>query len=179
MACNSLLYLVNLACSDYLLADHLHNGISKQSSSLTNMDPVTYNYINNALAEARLLGCLADSDVVACLSPAYASIDSDRQSAPVNHALLALTNHNSNYPKHPQFLKSNVDKKASSVIKELQNHLDQCQATIAHLLLENEAMVSLAQTLGSQHDQVSEAVYLAHEAHLAKVLETVKDTHLH
>jgi hypothetical protein len=49
----------------------------------------------------------------------------------------------------------------------------------ARLQRENEAMVSLAQTLGAEHDQVSEAVYLAHEAHLAKVLPTVKDTHLH
>jgi hypothetical protein len=62
--------------------------------------PVAYNYINNALAEARLFGCLAD--VVACLSPAYASIDANRQSAPVDHALLASTRHNQTIPRAPK-----------------------------------------------------------------------------
>jgi hypothetical protein len=72
-----------------------------------------------------------------------------------------------------------VDKKASSVIKELHNHLDQCQAMIARLPRENEAMLSLAHTLGAQHDQVFEAVYLAHEAHLSKVQPTATEAHLH
>ncbi len=96
MACNSLLDLVNLVQSDYVqvLADHLSNGIHKQSrsSGLINSDQVAYNYINNALTEARLLDCLAD--VAACLSPAYASIDTDRQYAPVDHAFMASTRHN-------------------------------------------------------------------------------------
>ncbi len=115
-----------------------------------NRDPVAYTYINNALAEARMLGCFAD--VVACLSPAYARIDSNRQSASDDHAFMASIRHNSSYSRSPQASKSTVDKKAS--IKELQNHLDQCQATIARLWRENEAMLSLAH----MHDHVSKAV---------------------
>ncbi len=86
----SLLDLVNSARHDYVLqvADRLRSGICKQLSSLVNKDPVAYNYINNALAEARTLGRFAD--VVACLSPAYASIDADRQPAPMEHALEAF-----------------------------------------------------------------------------------------
>jgi hypothetical protein len=135
-----------------------------------------------------MLGCFAD--VVACLSHAYASIDADRQSAPVDHAFMAATRHNSNYSKRLSKLqtcsKTTVDKKASSVIKELQDHLDQCQASIARLQRENKAMaamLSLAHdTLGAQqcqHDQVSKAVYLTHEAHLSKVQPTAKEAHLH
>jgi hypothetical protein len=39
---------VKPACSDHVLADHLHNSIGKQSSSLSNRDPAAYNYIKNA-----------------------------------------------------------------------------------------------------------------------------------
>jgi hypothetical protein len=80
----------------------------------------------------------------------------------------------------------NLTKRHRSVIKELQDHLDQCQASIARLQRENEAMaamLSLAHdTLGAQqcqHDQVSKAVYLTHEAHLSKVQPTAKEAHLH
>ncbi len=69
---------------------------------------------------------------------------------------MASTRHKS---KRPQASKSPAEKKASSVIKELQNNLDQCQATIARLLRENEAMLSLASTLSCKCDDVAEAVY--------------------
>ena len=173
MACNSLLDLVNSARHDYVLAERLRSGIRKQSSSLITKDPVAYNYINNALAESRTLGCFAD--VVACLSPAYASIDAERQPAPMEHAFVASTRHNSKRPHAP---KGPAEKKASSIIKELQNNLDQCQTTIARLRRENEAMQSLARTLGAKCDDVAEAVYAAHEAHLSKVHHPVQEAHL-
>jgi hypothetical protein len=173
MACNSLLDQVNSARHDYVLADRLRSGIRKQSSSLINKDPVAYNYINNALAEARTLGSF--TDVVACLSPAYVSIDAERQPAPTEHAFVASTHHK---PKRPQAPKSPADKKTSSIIKDLQNRLDQSQATISRLRRENEAMTSLARTLGAKCDDVAEAVYAAHEAHLSKIHHPAQEAHL-
>ena len=88
---------------------------------------------------------------------------------------MASTRHNS---KHPHAPKGPAEKKASSIIKELQNNLDQCQTTIARLRRENEAMQSLARTLGAKCDDVAEAVYAAHEAHLSKVHHPVQEAHL-
>jgi hypothetical protein len=109
---------------------------------------VASNFINNALAETCKRGCFAD--VMACISPAYANIDADRQPT-TEHAssFVASTCHNL---KRPQAPKRSADKEVSSVIKELQNHQDQCQAMIARLLYENEAMLSLAITFGTKSD---------------------------
>jgi hypothetical protein len=134
---------------------------------------VAYNYINNlnALNETNAMGSFAD--VVACLSPAYASIDPDRQATPEEHAFVASdreshTSHR-HHSKRLQASRSSIDKKASSIIKELQNHLDQSQATIARLRRKNEAMISLAHSLGAKSEDVVEAVYEAHEVHHSNI----------
>jgi hypothetical protein len=101
--------------------------IKKKLVSLLYFGVVAHSSFYRMIKEIMACNSLLDltNPALACLSPAYSSIDADRQPAPVDPAFMASTRYNTNFLKRPQELICTVDKKASSVIKELQNYLDQ------------------------------------------------------
>ncbi len=131
----------NICCRVRLEMVTIENKLVSQVVSLFYFGVVAHSSFHRMIKETMACNSLLDltNSALACLSPAYASIDADRQPAPVDPAFMASTCYNTNFLKRPQEIICSVNKKASRVIKELQNYLDQSQTIIDRLLLENDA----------------------------------------